>query len=200
MVGQSHISPSEMGSYQWNSLGENGFQVLQILSLEPVFSVELHDHSFDEPPEYHAISYVWGDQRPTELIFCNGQKIAVTKHLLEGLHSAVSVMKCNYLWVDAISINQEDENEKAHQISNMYRIFGNATGVLVWLGASEAGSDIAMKAIDKAKDKIDPLSDDTEILFDALLHMKTHKRHKIFNLSHYEPLANLSNRTWFQSL
>lgn len=194
------MSTSEKTSYRWSPLGQNAFRVLQILSLEPEVSVELHDHSFDNPPEYHAISYAWGDQAPTEFIFCNGQKIAVTKHLRECLKCAVSVSKCDHLWVDAININQEDENEKAHQVSNMYRIFGNATSVVVWLGASEAGSDIAMTAIDEVKDKLDTLSDDTEKLFDVLLHMKTHERYKIFNLSHYEPLANLSNRTWFQRL
>lgn len=38
-----------------------------------------------------------------------------------------------FLWVDAICINQEDNNEKTDQVQLMTWIYASAKGVLVWL-------------------------------------------------------------------
>jgi hypothetical protein len=40
------------------------------------------------------------------------------------------------LWVDAICINQKDNNERGHQVGMMRNVYSKATEVLVWLGES----------------------------------------------------------------
>jgi Heterokaryon incompatibility protein (HET) len=51
------------------------------------------------------------------------------------------------LWVDALCINQQDQNEKAVQIGNMYQIFANAQWVVAWLGPEADESEVVMNAI-----------------------------------------------------
>jgi hypothetical protein len=45
------------------------------------------------------------------------------------------------IWVDQISINQSDNDEKNEQVANMYRIYQAAIDVIIWLGPAADGSD-----------------------------------------------------------
>ncbi|OQN95217.1 hypothetical protein B0A48_18715 [Cryoendolithus antarcticus] len=49
------------------------------------------------------------------------------------------------VWADALSINQVDNIEKAHQIRRMHDIYSRAQSTVVWLGPEADGSDMAMK-------------------------------------------------------
>ena len=49
-----------------------------------------------------------------------------------------------YLWADAICINQDDVSEKTFQVANMGRIFRNAGQVFAWLGLEGADSALVM--------------------------------------------------------
>ena len=56
------------------------------------------------------------------------------------------------LWIDAICINQGDEDEKAQQIQFMPMIYGQASQVIVWLGETADQSDKALETIRLAAD------------------------------------------------
>lgn len=96
---------------------------------------------------YEALSYVWGDENKTLPIFIGNQRFDVT----ENLHAALSRLRDHSLerviWVDAICINQRNEEEKEKQIQLMARIYGQAYSVVVWLGEEADDSDVALKAI-----------------------------------------------------
>ena len=49
------------------------------------------------------------------------------------------------LWVDAVCINETDDQEKEHQIQYMFEIYSLANRVVVWLGESVDGSDAALE-------------------------------------------------------
>jgi hypothetical protein len=51
------------------------------------------------------------------------------------------------LWVDALSINQANLQEKAKQVPRMRDIFQSATTVLAWTGDASSDSDAAFAAI-----------------------------------------------------
>jgi hypothetical protein len=51
------------------------------------------------------------------------------------------------LWIDAVCINQGDNEEKLHQIQTMARIYSVASRVLVWLGEAADDSDEAIDAL-----------------------------------------------------
>lgn len=48
------------------------------------------------------------------------------------------------MWIDAICINQNDNQERGHQIAHMRSIYHRASRVMIWLGESDDTSDAAM--------------------------------------------------------
>jgi hypothetical protein len=89
-------------------------------------------------PVYIALSYVWGDASSPEHIMLNGCLFNVTRNL----HTALDQLRvyCKkfthlYVWIDAICIDQNSNNEKSHQVSRMTEVYGNSKCVMAWLGA-----------------------------------------------------------------
>ncbi|KAI8940558.1 hypothetical protein NX059_004235 [Plenodomus lindquistii] len=99
------------------------------------------DVSLDAPDlKFEALSYVWGAQDVTHPIRCNGSVLRVH----DNLHSALPYLARRGdrrpvlpIWIDAICINQQDDQEKKEQIKMMARIYGQAVKVWVWLGLAE---------------------------------------------------------------
>jgi hypothetical protein len=71
----------------------------------------------------------------------------VTQDLYEGLRCISTVNGCQYLWVDAICISQNNDVEKAHQVANMHEVYRQAADVYVWLGPAANKSDQAMEDV-----------------------------------------------------
>ena len=96
---------------------------------------------------YEALSYVWGNSDKRQPIFIENQCLAVTLNL----HAALLRLRDHdiprIIWVDAVCINQEDTQEKEHQIQSMAKIYGKASRVIVWLGERADDSDVALEAI-----------------------------------------------------
>jgi hypothetical protein len=58
------------------------------------------------------------------------------------------------LWVDAICIDQDNDEERNHQVSKMQRIYSNAKLVLVWLGPTLQDSEFAFKLLHQLRNKL----------------------------------------------
>ncbi|KAE8384977.1 heterokaryon incompatibility protein-domain-containing protein [Aspergillus alliaceus] len=65
---------------------------------------------------YEALSYVWGSESKPQCIFIDGYALRVTDNLYTALLHLRDHQLPRMLWVDAICINQQDNQEKAHQI------------------------------------------------------------------------------------
>jgi hypothetical protein len=85
-------------------------------------------------PPYTALSYAWGDVKTTVPITLNGRLSFVTENLREALLHLKRIHPDILLWVDALSINQEDPNERGHQVSQMREIYSEASNVISWVG------------------------------------------------------------------
>jgi hypothetical protein len=95
--------------------------------------------SLDEFPSYDALSYTWG--QPDELnlkIWVNGVLIPVRRNLLCALRMLRGDVE-RVLWIDALCINQNDEQERGHQVEMMGEIYKMAYWVLAWLGTPDIG-------------------------------------------------------------
>ena len=55
--------------------------------------------------------------------------------------SAMILHIARIIWVDAVCINQEDKQEKEHQVQYIAKIYGKASYVIVW---HKGGRTIAM--------------------------------------------------------
>lgn len=90
--------------------------------------------------EYKAVSYTWGSNQRTNYIDINGRRLPVTPNLYALLYKLrLMVSESDYFWIDAICINQEDEDneEKNHQVRMMGEIYNHAKEVVIYLGPAQ---------------------------------------------------------------
>ncbi|KAK3385762.1 heterokaryon incompatibility protein-domain-containing protein [Podospora didyma] len=107
--------------------------------------------------KYEALSYTWGDASITRPLKCSGQTINATASLHDALTDLRLPRSRRYLWVDAICINQADNDEKGKQIMLMGQIYTQARRVLIHLGKPDPSVEGAMKDIRSLDWKFMPL-------------------------------------------
>jgi hypothetical protein len=102
-------------------------------------------------PEYEALSYTWGSDSDAQpcLISIDGSEFRVTKNLYSALQVLRSTDGDRVLWVDAVCINQNDNEEKSWQVEIMRTIYLRAQGVIIWLGEEGDDSKYAMDLLEK---------------------------------------------------
>jgi len=101
---------------------------------------------------YVAMSYSWGPENPTTTILVDGVEVQVRLNLEAGLRQFrdMEFFKAGgKIWIDALSINQNDKDEVAAQVQMMGEIYGLAGNVLVWLGEEADGSDKVIEELEK---------------------------------------------------
>ena len=102
-------------------------------------------HAWGRVPKYAALSYCWGDDTRTTEIVVDGKLFAVTKNLRDALHQIRGdTYGDSNMWIDAVCINQSDNDEKSSQIPLMGQIYQRAHDVVAWLGEQEDGSALAL--------------------------------------------------------
>lgn len=112
---------------------------------------QLHVVSMDSHPAFTALSYVWGPySEPRDTVICNGIKIDITANCKEALLALRRISGPITVWVDAICINQQDDDEKATQLPLMEEIYSWSQTVYIWLGHGSESSDRAMDWLRKA--------------------------------------------------
>lgn len=57
--------------------------------------------------------------------------------------------------MDAICINQSDEEEKSREVLQMGAVYSNAKDVVVWLGSSADSSTLALKTLARSGERVD---------------------------------------------
>jgi hypothetical protein len=99
---------------------------------EPRIRAELRVISLNNgKASFSCLSYVWGDRNDREEIIVNGTKTLVTRNLFRCLQQLIAQDICQDIWVDALSIWQDNDQERAHQVEMMSSIFAQAQRVYV---------------------------------------------------------------------
>jgi hypothetical protein len=120
----------------------SSFRILELFSGEhnDEIAFRLHVEDWNAPPLYEAISYTWGTDDKI-CTFCDGHVLYVTPNLRDGLRRMRYIDRSRFLWADAACIDQGSEQhsleERGHQVSNMRKIYEQASQVLVWLGEDD---------------------------------------------------------------
>ncbi|KAK1856534.1 HETdomain-containing protein [Colletotrichum chrysophilum] len=94
----------------------------------------LHTFRLAQIPQYNAISYTWGPEAPTTLIEVNGQLKSVRLNCELVLRRARQHDTTALYWIDAICIDQENLEEKGHQVAIMGKVFGASHLVIAYVG------------------------------------------------------------------
>lgn len=88
-------------------------------------------------PEWKALSYCWGHGDATESIILNGQIFRVRRTLHEFLSLMADEKMRDWIFIDAICINQGDLEERAAQVQLMREVYAAAMEVIVWIFPQE---------------------------------------------------------------
>ena len=101
---------------------------------------ELTNVSHRSCPRYYALSYEWGNSVSKQPIIVKSCAIefavSVTLNLHLAIQHLVRELEDLVIWIDAICINQSDDEERAQQVLIMRDIYAQAEETFVWLGPS----------------------------------------------------------------
>ncbi|CAG9983496.1 unnamed protein product [Clonostachys byssicola] len=133
---------------RFQGLGERQIRLLHLSNgnFNDLLHIDLTVEDFAFGVEYEALSYTWandaGDSRKSCSVYYGEgwEVIRVTENCANALRRLRYRNKTRTLWVDAICINQEDVDERSHQVEMMADIFACAARVMVYLGENEPGS------------------------------------------------------------
>ncbi|GKT42868.1 heterokaryon incompatibility protein 6, OR allele [Colletotrichum spaethianum] len=115
-------------------------------SCDDIVIGELQHYCLKKAPPFVALSYCWGKAATQSNIEIDGmsQRCGFNGEVaLRHLRRTEGV----YVWIDQLCINQNDNAEKAHQVSMMRQIYSTATRVAVWLGLPDDDSDMVLRHI-----------------------------------------------------
>lgn len=146
----------------------------------------LDENAVKDPEPYEALSYHWGHKdKATKFIKILAQSQSYFIRIKPNLDCALRHLRDEreprFFWVDALCINQADDDEKTVQILQMSLIYSRAKSVAVWLGEEEDGSAQAIKFIRKCLNLDD---------FDSLVQDS-------FASQDWAALSELMRRPWF---
>jgi hypothetical protein len=154
------LAPSFSRSFQNAATGKSKSYVYRPLGDGEVRLIELHPGkgkdavkcnirhvSLKDNPSYEALSYCWGDPTRDFEISCNTALLNVTSNLLLALSHLRHIDRPRTLWVDAISINQDDVDERNTQVLLMRDIFHKSQRTVVWLGEESQNSTAAIHLV-----------------------------------------------------
>jgi hypothetical protein len=101
-------------------------------------------------PAYEALSYTWGSIHSVGSITLNDTPFHVTKNLNAALRDLRLPHTTRVVWIDAICINQADNDERGEQVQLMREIYTQAKEVIVWVGQASNSSNLAMDFFESA--------------------------------------------------
>ena len=143
---------SSGGEYRYERLV--GIRLIRLLDLKPSTSFsneiccDLRQVPLDSNENFEALSYTWGDGKPTSQIQCNGDPLLIRPSLETAIRFIRSKDEIRTFWIDAICINQNDTPEREKQVSLMRDIFSRAWQVVAWIG-EENVADVPALDIEK---------------------------------------------------
>ncbi len=122
-------------------------------------------YSIDSTPPYTALSYVWGDSKPSaHLLLEEGEHINLCRNLAEFLCTLQFLRKTaskaiDLIWIDALCIDQTNLDERSCQVRLMRHIYEGAEQVLVWLGLETEDAAAAAAFIPMLAKKLESIDD-----------------------------------------
>ncbi|KAI0550035.1 HET-domain-containing protein [Xylaria curta] len=112
---------------------------------------EISVHDLSSRPVYEAISYTWADETGNDdlskTILVSGEPLSVTRNCENALKRIRRQNYARIVWIDAVCINQNDKNERGHQVQLMPRIYSFAKNVLIYIGERTVDSDDCFHAL-----------------------------------------------------
>lgn len=96
---------------------------------------QYHDHI----PPYDALSYYWGDPKPTRKVHVNEVLVDIHEALWEFLDQMQRSQETEtWIWTDFLCLDQRNNEEMGQQIPRMGQIYSQAKRTVSWLGCNRS--------------------------------------------------------------
>ena len=162
------------GQFQYQPLSSqrNEIRLLRILPVRKFdglncgIECNISHVSLDDLPDYHALSYAWGEKLDLRSISLEGHPFNVTANLYGALSRLQTSSMTGPIWIDAICINQDNLQERSEQVVKMGDIFKQAAKVVTWLGDADKESELAFSLLQNLKDCLHDRDSCRRILLD----------------------------------
>ncbi|KAJ9614485.1 hypothetical protein H2200_002622 [Cladophialophora chaetospira] len=171
-TGSTRLKGTEEPIRIWKPLSfrRNEFRILKLLGAtshngKQIINAALNNFPINNHPPYDALSYCWGQSQGSQEIMLNGIPHLITENLREALVTLMD-QGITSLWVDALSIDQDDTDEKASRkfpslgpdVANDFQpqelVLGikrtEAESVIIWLGSASTTSDQLLRQMKDA--------------------------------------------------
>ncbi|KAK3721319.1 hypothetical protein LTR37_003195 [Vermiconidia calcicola] len=131
---------------------------IRLLTVHPsdhaadVLQCYLTEWSLEDPAlSYDALSYEWAKPEPTFPITVNGHRTRIRRSLYNALRQLRTDAnpEAYVIWADALCINQNDDEERGHQVAMMADVFSNASTVRAWLGKGDPALDKGLRVMER---------------------------------------------------
>ncbi len=157
------------------------------------------DISSLEMGNYETLSYVWGTGVGDDQISidCGGieRAVRITPNLYEALKRLRHPNRKRSLWVDQICIDQENFQERNHQVRFMNLLYKNAGHVIVWLGPDKRSvAESAFKFVHELESWFQDIVKSTEFHQAYTKELETQSRDSWLHLDRLLELEWVSSR------
>ncbi|KAH6189144.1 hypothetical protein HBI53_238900 [Parastagonospora nodorum] len=145
--------PLKLPRYKYKPLERNKKQ-MRLIELSPMLEegtihCTLEAFDFAELPGYIALSYTSGPPTPVHGVEIDECHITVRENLYHFLQQYRKEDEPEvYLWIDQISIDQSNIDERSSQVQFMRDIYQKSDSVITWLGdGSSTDNSMKQKAL-----------------------------------------------------
>ena len=121
------------------------------------------DDSLRHVPPYESLSYTWGTTDDKEYIYITDPAdllrtpswLRIRANLASALRHLRFPDRQRTLWVDAISINQADIDERGRQVKRMSQIYPLSDNVIIWIGPESEDSTHALETLQYFSEQVE---------------------------------------------
>jgi len=149
---------------------------------------------------YEALSYTWGSTEKAAKITVSGSTMHVTENLYVALQNLRFKDEDRILWIDAICIDQDNKQERRHQVQHMSYIYKEAEQVIVWLGQGNEESNLIMDFMKRLHEYIVKVEGDWRRLAQFSISLSPEHVTIRENARRREGMELLLRRPWFRRI
>ena len=175
-------------SYTWGALSDVHTEIELCTSLVPPIVVRI----WGQKSGVNGFTFPCNNKNDIQT-----QRLPIRPGLEAPMQRLESLYEDQYIWIDAICIDQRDDFEKGHQVSIMSHIYRRTAEIDIWLGEEEDESDLAMDLIIEHENtcgcgaKIENIEGNLEALYESF------EKETESWTSHWRALGKLLSRPWF---
>jgi hypothetical protein len=162
-----------------------------------LISTSLSSIPKDETLNYTTLSYAWGDTQTAQSIIVSGERLDVGANLFSALQALRRQDHPIRLWVDALSINQTDPDERSQQVQQMRTIYASAFETVIYLGPDD-GSTACRSAWNLLESRSAWAMNQHRDPDDTL--PKTREKYVDFKNGYTDVLNSVMSRDWFKRI